>query len=61
MGRVKLGRGCADPSYRDNYATEITTNKTDVRITKITVRSIRDLDLEITPPAIEGEVDLEQG
>ncbi len=33
-----------DPSYRDNYTTEITTNKTDVRITKITVRSIRDLD-----------------
>ena len=33
-----------DPSYRDNYTTEITTNRTDVRITKITVRSIRDLD-----------------
>lgn len=32
-----------DPSYRDNYTTEITTNKTDIRITKITVRSVHDL------------------
>ncbi len=54
-----------DPSYRDNYATEVRTTNTDIKITKITVRSVHDLppvdegqtfSREITPPAIESEV-----
>ena len=45
-----------DPSYRDNYTTEITTKKTDIRITKITVRSVHDL-----PAVDEGpEPDVEE-
>ncbi len=41
-----------DPSYRDNYTTEITTNKTDVRITKITVRSVHDLPMVDQVPEV---------
>ena len=39
-----------DPSYRDNYTTEILNTRTDVRITKITVRSVHDL-----PAVDEGQ------
>ncbi len=39
-----------DPSYRDNFTTEIHSTRTDVRITKITVRSVHDL-----PTVDEGQ------
>jgi len=39
---LKFRRKQRDPSYRDNYTTETTTNKTDNKIAKITVRRVND-------------------